>query len=139
MLWYPALPEFRTARCRATARSVRPGAALIVVEGVADAAYQAWLRDVLGRLVATHGTVELFVDARRVRAYEPSVREEEAELVLSFGDRLPAVHVLVRSRLQAFGLLVADLALTGSVRAYAAFSKFRAALCPETLPVAPGF
>lgn len=139
MLWFPALPELRSGRCRATARSVRQGAALIVIEGVADAAYVAWLHDVLKRLIATHGELELFVDARQMRGYVPTIREEEAELVLSFGEKLPAVHVLVRSRLRAIGLSLADLALTGSVRAYGAFSKFRAALEPESPAVAAGF
>lgn len=139
MLWFPALPRLQDDECRARAESVRPGAALLVVEGVANEAYQVWLRDVLKRLVATHGTLEVFVDARRVRAYEPPVREEDAELLLSFGKRIARVHVLVRSRLLAVGLAVADLALSGSVKAYAAPSKFDAALAPEFELRASGF
>ncbi|HEU4409512.1 MAG TPA: hypothetical protein VFS43_29925 [Polyangiaceae bacterium] len=62
---------------------MRQGAALVAVDGVADGAYVAGLRDVLGRPVATPGSLERCIDARGVRADEPFVREEEAELVLS--------------------------------------------------------
>ncbi len=136
MLWFPTLPELQTDACRATAQSVRQGAALVVVEGVATRAYHAWLRDVLKRLIATHHTLELFVDARRLRAYHAGVRAEEAELLLRFRKRVPAMRVLVRSRLQALGLSVVDLTLSGCVHAYSSVTKFQATLAPAVPPEA---
>jgi hypothetical protein len=139
MLWFPALPSLRHANCRATAQSVRQGAAFLVVDGVMNSAYQVWLRDVLRRLIATHGTLELFVDARQVHGYKPPQRAEDAELLLSLSDKITRVHVLVRSRLLALSLSVADLTLSGSVSAYAKLTKFHAVLAPESLPQAAGF
>jgi hypothetical protein len=140
MLWFPALPPLRDDECRAFAQSVRPGAAFLEIEGEANRAYQAWLRDVLKRLVATHGTLELFVDARQMRAYETPRREQDAELLLRFGKRITRVHVLVRSRLMAVGVALADLmTLSGSVRAYAAPEKFDAAMAPQLERQVVGF
>jgi hypothetical protein len=139
MLWFPALPPLKNAKCRATAQSVRQGAAFLDIDGAMNGAYQAWQRDVLRRLIATHSTLELFIDARQVRDYRPPQRAEDAELLLSLSDKITRVHVLVRSRLLAVGLSVADLTLSGSVSAYAKPSKFYAALAPAGLPQAAGF
>jgi len=77
----------------------------------------------------TPDKIEVFHDWERVTGYEAEVRPEYTRWSKSHVDRLASVHVLIRSRILAMGITVANVALNGVITAHyerAEFEKLRA-------------
>src|SRR5262249_8030900 len=92
--------------------------------------------DELGRLCAPLSRVVLFSDAELLQGYAPEVRPMTSDWVKALGPKLVCDHVLVRSKVVAMGLAVANLALGGILKGYSSRSEFNAAAKAAGVPMA---
>jgi hypothetical protein len=106
-----------------------PHASLLVValRGHGEAAFAAPIVDAYEQL-AKGGPVHLFFDAEDLTNYDSPLRTELTARFFPDRARLASFEVLVRSRLVAMGVSVANLALGGVVKMSADRAHFKARL-----------
>lgn len=70
----------------------------------------------------------VFLSAERLDGYDSGVRIGMTELILRHRRRIASVGVLVKSKLVAMGVSVANLALGGFIKSYNSRSSYEAAI-----------
>lgn len=69
----------------------------------------------------------LFFDLGELDGYEPNLRKEMTKWVLERRSQVRALHALVKSRIVAMGVSVANLALGGIITSHTKHAPFQAA------------
>jgi hypothetical protein len=128
--------QLKDARCTVTLGVPAPNVVYTVFDGYVDGELCAKMLDDLGRLCAPLPRVVLFTDAELLVGYTPEVRPLASEWMKSLGSKLVNDHILVRSKVVAMGVAVANLAVGGILRAYSSRSDFNAAARLAGVPVA---
>lgn len=108
--------------------TVRPGVVLQRFRGHALAPMADVIAERLEREIARFGSIVVFDDWEEATGYESEVRIRLTAWTQSRLDRIPETHILVRSRLLAMGISVANLAVGNKLRAYTSRAEFEAAL-----------
>jgi hypothetical protein len=128
--------QLKDARCTVTLGVPAPDVVYTVFEGYVDAELCAKMLDELSRLCTPLSKVVQFTDAELLRGYTPEVRPLASEWMKSLGRKLVSDHILVRSKVVAMGVAVANLAVGGILRAYSSRSDFNAAARLAGVPAA---
>ncbi|GAB4198691.1 MAG: hypothetical protein OHK0013_08190 [Sandaracinaceae bacterium] len=108
--------------------TVRPGVVLQRFRGHAMPPMADAIAERLERELARHGRIVVFDDWEEATGYESEVRIKLTAWTQRYLDRIPETHILVRSRLVAMGISVANLALANRLRSYTSRKEFEAAL-----------
>lgn len=106
----PAL-ELVTDRGRLSIREVAPGVVLTVFAGHGSIEVAEALIGYFERVIERHGGIVIFDDWDEAKGYDSEVRFRLTEWTKANFDVLRATTVLVRSKILAMGLSVANLAL----------------------------
>jgi hypothetical protein len=70
----------------------------------------------------------VFDDWEELASYDPLTRVHVTAWTAANADKLSGIHVLLKSKLVAMGVTVANVTLRGSVKAYTSRAEFEAAL-----------
>jgi hypothetical protein len=117
--------------------SVRPGVVLQRFRGHALPPMADAIADRLERELARFGRIVVFDDWEEATGYESEVRIKLTAWTQRHLDRIPETHILVRSRLLAMGISVANLAVGNKLRSYTSRKDFEAALLRARGPDTP--
>lgn len=118
---------WRTARGRVGIWTPGPTLMVMSLVGHGEGRFAAPSVAALARL-SKHDRLSLFVDAEAMDSYDSPIRTELTAAVFPDRARYDAVHVLVRSKMVAMGVTVANLALGGIVHSHTERATFKAAL-----------
>jgi hypothetical protein len=116
--------------------TVRPGVVLQRFRGHALTPMADVIAERLERELTRSGSIVVFDDWEEATGYESEVRIRLTAWTQSRLDRIPETHILVRSRLLAMGISVANLAVGNKLRAYTSRAEFEAALARAKGPSA---
>ncbi len=110
-----------------------PSASLVLVRmtGVGDARFAGPVLEHFDAAAKAGAPVHLFVDFQRLDTYESGLRTRATAHLGGQRQNIGGLHVLVRSRLVAMGVAVANLALGGIIRAHSQRASFSEALDRE--------
>jgi len=97
------------------------------VEGYLSDSAAAMIESALIRVVKEDGRIEAFHDWERMSDYDSSARSRLTNAALRVRKSTTAVHFVVRSRVVAFGVQVAN-AVVGNLRVHRDRRSFEAAL-----------
>jgi hypothetical protein len=107
--------------------SPRPGMVLQRFEGHACAPMADAIISRLDAEIVSHGTIVVFDDWAEATGYDSEVRLKLTEWTGKHETQVRETHVLLRSKLIAMGMAVANLALGGHLRTYTSRTAFDAA------------
>jgi hypothetical protein len=107
--------------------SPRRGIVLQRFEGYACLPMADAIIERLDAEIATHGTILVFDDWEEATGYDSAVRLKLTEWTRQHSGQVLETHVLLRSKLIAMGMAVANLALGGNLRTYTNRAAFDAA------------
>lgn len=108
--------------------TMRPGVVLQRFRGHALPPIADAISERLERELVRFGSIVVFDDWEEATGYESEVRIRLTAWTQRHLDRIPETHILVRSRLLAMGISVANLAVGNKLRAYTSRKEFEAAL-----------
>ncbi len=114
--------------------TVRPGVVLQRFRGHALGPMASVIGERLDRELSRAQQIIVFDDWEEATGYESEVRIRLTAWTRERLDRIPETHVLVRSKLLAMGIAVANVAVSGKLRAYTSRAAFEAALAQATAP-----
>jgi hypothetical protein len=122
-----------TARGRLEIEEPAPGVVLTRFSGHGQLAHAEGIMERFDAAIARYGSIVVFDDWERGEGYDSDTRVRLTEYTRA---RLSVVtfHILVRSRLFAMGLSVANLALGGKLVVYGSRPSFERALGEATAP-----
>jgi len=115
--------------------TVRPGVVLQRFSGHALAPMADLIAARLDKELARSRRIVVFDDWEEATGYESEVRIRLTAWTRERLDRIPETHILVRSKLLAMGIAVANVAVSGKLRAYTSRAAFEIALGKATAPV----
>lgn len=120
--------RWRTARGSLEIEEPGPGVLLTRFRGHAELAHAEALIRRFDEALARYPTLRVFDDWEAGEGYESEVRVRLTEFTRTRGARITSTCILVRSRLFAMGLSVANLALGGKLHVTASRAEFESLL-----------
>jgi hypothetical protein len=120
--------RWTTGRGRLEIEEPAPGVVLTRFAGHAELAHAEAIVRRFDEALARTPTLRVFDDWEAGEGYESEVRVRLTEFTRTRGARIASTHVLIRSKLFAMGLSVANLALGGRLHVTASRADFEAAL-----------
>jgi hypothetical protein len=121
-----------TARGRLALWVFEPGLLIFQLASHGDRAFVEPIVAGLERSLQYGPTVQLFVDAELMTTYDSELRTEVTAALLPERHRIACLHIVVRSKLVAMGVSVANLALGGLMTIHRDSGSFVAALQAAT-------
>ncbi|MFO0694563.1 MAG: hypothetical protein U0230_13465 [Polyangiales bacterium] len=120
----PRTEEWLFERCRLVISAPARGVVLQRFIGHATPEVVEPITSRLERAVAQHGTLRVFDDWEEATGYESEVRVRLTEWTKRHREAIPLTHILVRSKLLAMGLSVANLAIDGGLEVHTTRAAF---------------
>lgn len=111
-----------------TIRRPAPHVELIRCEGYARAAYIDMVLESRDLIVREQGKIAIFDDLAEMRGYDSDVRARLTEWSRRHRNQIVDFHILVRSKIVAMGVSLANLAIGGHIQAHTSRTEFDAAL-----------
>lgn len=112
-------------------RNPAPHVELIRCEGYARAEHVAEILEGRDRIVRACGKIAIFDDLEDLRGYDSDVRSRLTGWSRDHRPKIVAFHILVRSKIVAMGVSLANLAIGGAIVAHTRRAAFEAALALE--------
>jgi hypothetical protein len=114
-----------------TLRYPAPHVELIRCEGYARSEHIDEVLASRERIVRTHGKLAIFDDLEDLRGYDSDVRTKLTAWSRENRPKIVAFHILVRSKIVAMGVSLANMAIGGAIVAHTRRADFEAALARE--------
>jgi hypothetical protein len=114
----PDIQTVKTQRMELQFRAPAPGVLWVRASGHASADFVTSVVTLRNAAVKAWGRVTLFDDLDGLTGYDPGVRAGLTEWVNQNKGAVTAVHILVRSRVVAMGVGVANMVLRGVISAH---------------------
>jgi hypothetical protein len=121
-----------TARGRLALWVLEPGLLVFQLVSHGDKAFVEPIVEGLTRSLQHRPSVQIFVDAELMTTYDSELRTEVTAALLVERRRIACLHIVVRSKLVAMGVSVANLALGGLMTIHRDSGSFVAALQAAT-------
>jgi hypothetical protein len=119
--------KHETSRGRLTLWTLEQGVLVFQIAAHGDKAFVAPIVAGFERSLR-HAPVQMFVDVELMTAYDTELRTEVTAALARERKRIGCLHILVRSKIVAMGVSVANLALGGIMTIYGSAPPFHHAL-----------
>lgn len=107
---------------------VPPGFLIFQLVGHGEKSFVDPIVNGFERALAQGALVQMFVDAELMSTYDTALRTEVTAAFLPKRRRIGSLHIVVRSKIVAMGVSVANLALGGLMTVYKDAGSFQTAL-----------
>jgi hypothetical protein len=117
-----------TGRGRLALWVVPPGFLVFQLVGHGEKSFTGPIVSGFERALGQAALVQMFVDAELMSTYDTALRTEVTAAFLPKRQRIGSLHIVVRSKIVAMGVSVANLALGGLMTIYKDVGSFQTAL-----------